>query len=209
MLQMTISISDVDYSAISAKVVPMLLESMKEKDGHSKIVDVLSRFRSLPGKAAAAALNILPQDTKDEIAVHWVSTFDDQILEKLQALLQEKELPLEVTEIATRKAQSIKLIIRFGTIDYNRLIAAAYPRVIQKFSKHAKFARIFAAVDKMNGQSDRLINSAVDVLSQEEKDELTICIIDTYEPEILSVINALAEEYEIRLTFSGVDVGKI
>lgn len=206
MLEMTVLISEVDYSTISERVIPMLLEKTRDGDENNRIGALLARFAKLPEKAAAAALSVLPQSAKDDIAMYLIRTYDQKVLCAIENFFRSNRIPLCINSIAVERTEDIEMCIRFADIDYGGLIGAAYPILVRKTSENDTYGKLIGLLDKIGDTSDKVIQAIVDALSQEEKDELTVYVINAYEPEILSLINALAAENEIKLSFAGVKI---
>lgn len=73
MFKLELIIKDVNYDEIADKVIPIVIEKYsKNGEKTNKIVKILAGMKGLPTKLAKAALAVLPQNTKDEIAVHFI-----------------------------------------------------------------------------------------------------------------------------------------
>lgn len=207
MLQITIHITDVDYSAISSTVVPMVLEAKGQSHSDSKLVSLLSKYKNLSAKTISTALKVLPQNSKDDIAVYLMRLYSAEILNMLNRFLADKEIPMSFREISISKAADIECMLALREVDYGQLINAAYPQALSKFGENSKPKKFLSVLESFSGQSDKIIRAMLEVLSQEEKDEIVSSVISVYEPEILSLVNTLAAEKGIKLSFAGIELG--
>jgi len=209
MLQIIIHIFEVDYSAIAEVVVPIILENKKSSSNSGKLKTVISKIQNLSGPAVSAALRVLPQNIKDDIAVSIVQNYENQILQKMNDLLAEKQLLLAVKDIEVAKKDNIEICLIFDEIDYTALISTAYPQIVHRGNTNEKFIKIFSILDKLGNKSTDVIHATLGVLSQDEKDEIVSCIISAYEQEIITVVNTFATEKKIKVSIGGVEIRKI
>jgi hypothetical protein len=209
MLKAVISINSVDYSAVAQTVIPIILEKKKAEAGAGKLVTVLSKLKGLSGKTAAAALKVLPQSTKDDIAISVIQSYEEEILDKVNAFMQDKNLHISVSDIHITKTDTIEIGLSFNQIDYNAVISTSYPLVMARFKANDKFSKLFSVIDKLGDKSADLIQATLEVLSQDEKDEIVSCIICAYEQEIVTLVNSLAAENDLKVSVAGFEIKKI
>lgn len=104
MIKLEIKIRDVDYSDIADKVIPIVLQKLNEKDDKSnKLVKILAGMKGLPNKIVKAALAVLPQQTKDELAVHFLSEYKADIVTYMNRMAEEKQIAIEIEEVNIEK----------------------------------------------------------------------------------------------------------
>jgi hypothetical protein len=206
MLSLIIKISHIDYSAISSKVIPIILENKANVENPGKLIQILSKYKNLSGSTASAALKLLPQNIKDDISLYIIKSYDKQLIDAANNFMRNKQLDIAFKEIMINKTEVIEVAFNVDSINYNALISTAYPLLINKFSTNSKYDKLFTILEKLDGYSEKLIQATLETLSQDEKDELAICIISTYEEELISLINALTVEKGLKTTFSGAEV---
>lgn len=104
MIKLEILIRDVDYGDIADKVIPVVLQKLSEKeDKTNKLVKVLSGMKGLPNKIVKAALAVLPQQTKDELAVYFLSEYKEDIVSYVNRMAEDKQIAIEVEEVKIEK----------------------------------------------------------------------------------------------------------
>lgn len=211
MLSMIIKISHIDYSAISSKVIPIILENKSNAENPGKLIQLLSKYKNLPGSMASAALKILPENTKADIALYLIKSYEHQLIDAANNFMNGKGLSsITFKEILTSRTEGvIEASLNVDNINYSALIANAYPLIIDKLSANSKFTKLFSILGKLEGYSEKLIQTTLEALSQDEKDELVCCIISTYEKELISLIHTLLTEKGLTIIFAGVEVKKI
>ena len=206
-MQITIRISDIDYGGLAAKGLPAILEDKIDPDG--KLGKILSILKKLPRKAVSATLKILPQNTKDDIAVHLTQNYTDWLIDAANRFLSGKEISLSVDGIGIAKNENIELTLGMAEIDYNAFVMSAYPKIRNKLEASEKYGKLFALADSLGEDFEKALRAALEVLPQEKKDEIFSCIVSIYEDEIVSLANSFAAEKEMKLTFAGIEAKKI
>jgi len=104
MIKVEIKIRDVDYGDIADKVIPMVLQKLNDKDEKtSKLVKILAGMKGLPNKIVKAALSVLPQQTKDELAVHFLSEYKADIVTYINRMAEEKQIAIEIEEVSIER----------------------------------------------------------------------------------------------------------
>lgn len=208
MLTLSIKIKNVEYSSISNKVIPLFLEKQSHKVESGKMIKILSKFKNLSASAATAALMVLPQNVKDEIAVWIIKSYDEKITEKINNFMKNKNVNMFIGNIDVIKEDMINLILNFDEINYTELITVAYPQILNHYKGDEKYSKVFTILEKLNGYSDKLIQVTLAALSQDEIDEIVNCIISTYETEILEQINDLVVSNGVSIEFGGIELLK-
>lgn len=104
MIKLEVLIKDVDYGDIADKVIPIVLQKLSEKeDKTSKLAKVLSGMKGMPNKIVKAALSVLPQQTKDELAVYFLSEYKEDIVSYVNRMAEDKQIAIEVEEVRIEK----------------------------------------------------------------------------------------------------------
>lgn len=105
MIEIIINISDVDYEAAAEKIIPLTLDKLSKREDASFLITALSKFKGATGKAAMAALTVLPQNVKDEIATALIQSKKDTIVDFINKLAQERGMPVTVNELSVTLLQ--------------------------------------------------------------------------------------------------------
>jgi hypothetical protein len=104
MIRIEILIKDVDYSSIADKVMPFVMQKLSEKgDKTSKLAKLISGMKDLPGKIVKAALSVLPQQTKEELAVYFLTEYKDEIVKNMMNLAKEQQVAIEIEDVKVEK----------------------------------------------------------------------------------------------------------
>lgn len=98
MIEMKIKISKVDYGKAVDRLMPVLMEKV-EVSGNPIASAVLGRAKGLPAGAAKAALDILPQKAKDELAVACLNHYSDELSKLMVELARQKDISVSVEGI--------------------------------------------------------------------------------------------------------------
>ena len=97
MIDIKISVSNVDYEAALDTLLPVLLEHLSKKNRKCFFVSSI---------AAKAALKTLPQDTRDDLAVACLNHYKDDIQRLLTEVSKQKGIALQIDGINIAVAQS-------------------------------------------------------------------------------------------------------
>lgn len=99
MIEIKISVSDVDYAAAMDVVLPYIMEHLSKNSGNALLAAVLSKAGGASAAAAKAALKALPQDTRDELAVLCLNHYKDDIARVLTEVSKQKNISMTVQDI--------------------------------------------------------------------------------------------------------------
>lgn len=104
MIDVTIKISEVDYSGAVDVLMPVLLDKLSASSSPVMRI-LLEKLRGLSGPAAKAALEILPQETKDELAAACLNHYSADISKLMMDMARQKniDIRLEGVEVAVRE----------------------------------------------------------------------------------------------------------
>ncbi len=95
MIEVKIKISEVDYSAAVDVLMPVLLEKLSMST--NPIVSlILGKTKGLSSSAVKAALDRLPQETKDELAVTCLNYYREEIAKLMVDMAQQKGIAVQI-----------------------------------------------------------------------------------------------------------------
>lgn len=103
MIDVKISVNNVDYEAALDTLLPVLLEHLSKKSENAFLVSVLSKTKGVSSIAAKAALKALPQDTRDELAVACLNHYKEDIQRLLTEASKQKGIALQIEGIDSRR----------------------------------------------------------------------------------------------------------
>ena len=98
MIEVKIKISEVDYGAAIDVLMPVLLDKLSSSS--SPIVKILlGKLKGMSGPAAKAALDMLPQETKDELAAACLNHYNEEISKLMVNVAQQKGIKVQVESV--------------------------------------------------------------------------------------------------------------
>ena len=106
MIDIKISVSNVDYEAALDTLLPVLLEHLSKKTENAFLSSILSKTKGVSSIATKAALKTLPQDTRDDLAVACLNHCKDDIQVLLTEVSNQKGIALQIDGINIAVAQS-------------------------------------------------------------------------------------------------------
>lgn len=106
MIDIKISVSNVDYEAALDTLLPVLLEHLSKKSENAFLSSILSKTKGVSSIAAKAALKALPQDTRDDLAVACLNHYKEDIQRLLTEASKQKDIALQIDGIDIAVAQS-------------------------------------------------------------------------------------------------------
>lgn len=95
MIEVKIKISEVDYSAAVDVLMPVLLDKLSTS-ANPIVSLVLGKAKGLPASTAKAALDMLPQETKDELAAACLNHYSEEIAKLMTDMAQQKGITVRV-----------------------------------------------------------------------------------------------------------------
>lgn len=99
MIEVTLKIREVDYAAAVDVLTPLLLDKLSASS--NPIASFLrGKARGLPATAAKAALDVLPKNTRDELAAACLNRYSGEVSQAITSLAAQKNLPLDVEGVA-------------------------------------------------------------------------------------------------------------
>lgn len=98
MIEVKIKISEVDYGAAIDVLMPVLLNKLSSSS--SPIIKILlGKLKGMSGPAAKAALDMLPQETKDELAAACLNHYSGEISKLMVNVAQQKGINVQVESV--------------------------------------------------------------------------------------------------------------
>lgn len=97
-MKISFEVNEIDYGALAELFLPMLREKLEEKDG----MGILSKIAGMPPSLAAKMVNILPQDTKDDLAVMLVNKNKEKIMNSILEYAESKGLSFQINEFEVK-----------------------------------------------------------------------------------------------------------
>ena len=102
MIEVKIKVSDIDYGAAADVLLPVLLDKLSAS-ANPFTAGLLTKLKGLSGSAAKAALSILPQDVKDELAVACLNHYSDGISQSMVNFVEQKGIGLQISGVGVSK----------------------------------------------------------------------------------------------------------
>lgn len=97
-MKISFEVNEIDYGALAELFLPMLREKLEDKDS----MGILSKIAGMPPSLAAKMVNILPQDTKDDLAVMLVNKNKEKIMNAILEYAESKGLSFQINEFEVK-----------------------------------------------------------------------------------------------------------
>lgn len=99
MIDIRVSVSDVDYEAALDTLLPVLAEHFSKKSKNSFLSSILLKTKEISVIAAKAALKTLPQEMKDELAEACLNYYKEDIARMLTEMAEQKGIALKIESV--------------------------------------------------------------------------------------------------------------
>ncbi len=96
-MEIRIIVDEINYSDIVEKCLPLVRDKLKEKEG--TLPKVVLGVANLPPSMAAAMLDKLPQETKDEVAALLINKNKDKLIEKAEEYASKNDIALKISDL--------------------------------------------------------------------------------------------------------------
>ena len=93
-MKITLDIKDIDYGALVEVFLPMVHAKLTEKDGAG--VAILAKITKMPPAIARKMIDMLPKDTKNEVAVMLVNKNKEKIMEAVMEYAERNGLAFRI-----------------------------------------------------------------------------------------------------------------
>ncbi len=99
MIKIEILLDQIKYGDIADTFIPIVIDKLSEKEDSGRLIQILNGMDKLPGSIAKSALNALPDNVKEEIAVYFLDKYKDNLIEFINDYAEENEIKAEVSGI--------------------------------------------------------------------------------------------------------------
>ena len=99
MIEIKMTVDDVDYEEILETLYPLLEERLYNKIENPLLAGLLSKMKGLPMVTLKAMLKTLPQKTKDELVVLCLNYYKENIVRMLTDTLERHGIPLNIQDM--------------------------------------------------------------------------------------------------------------
>ena len=99
MIEIKMTVDDVDYEEILETLYPLLEERLYKKIENPLLAGLLSKMKGLPMVTIKAMLKTLPQKTKDELVVLCLNYYKENIVRMLTDTLERHGIPLNIQDM--------------------------------------------------------------------------------------------------------------
>lgn len=99
-MKITLELNEIDYGALVEQFLPLVRDKLAEKDG--TVAAILSKVAGMPPAIAAKMVDVLPQETKDEIAVMLVNKNKEKIIETIMEYAAKKGLSFRIDDFEVK-----------------------------------------------------------------------------------------------------------
>ena len=113
-MRISIHLDKEEYGRLAEALLPIIIGTAAEKPDAAVWVKLLSSFKNPMGKASAAALSVLPGDTKDKLLASVINSYSGNIAKKCNQLLIGKGIPLAVEGVSATQGDGIELTVNLG-----------------------------------------------------------------------------------------------
>lgn len=93
-MKITIELNDIDYGALAEQLLPLVQAGLAQKDDAGSAI--LSKLAGMPPAFAGKMVDMLPQETKDEIAVMLVNSNKEKIMDSVLEFAAKKGLSFRI-----------------------------------------------------------------------------------------------------------------
>ncbi len=96
-MEIRIIVDEINYSDVVTKCLPLVRDKLKDKDG--TLPKVISGLANLPPSMAAAMLEALPQETKDEVAALLINKNKERLIAKAEEYAAKNDIALKISDL--------------------------------------------------------------------------------------------------------------
>lgn len=96
-MEIRIIVDEINYSDVVNKCLPLVRDKLKTKD--DTLSKMLSGLANLPPSMAAAMLDKLPQETKDETAALLINKNKDMLIQKAEEYAAKNDIALKISDL--------------------------------------------------------------------------------------------------------------
>ena len=103
MITIKIEVEHIDYSDVAERVFPILAEKLENRPDSTFLSAIIKKTKGLSGATLKAALSVLPQNTKDELAVLVLQQYKEQVVNQLNTFAEEQGVKIAISDIQVEK----------------------------------------------------------------------------------------------------------
>lgn len=104
MIKIEILLDEIQYGEIADTLIPIIIDKLSSKEDAGRLIQILDGLDKRPGIVAKAALNLLSENFKEEMAVHFMEKYKDNIKEAINAFAEVNQIKAEVDGIRISRA---------------------------------------------------------------------------------------------------------
>ena len=97
-MKITLEISDMDYGALIAALLPAVHDKLAGDDD-TFVNKILLKLTALPPSIARKMVNLLPRETQDEIVVLLINKNRDKIADFALNMAKEKDISFKINDL--------------------------------------------------------------------------------------------------------------
>lgn len=213
MLQIKLTLKDINYEAVVKMVYPTLLRKISETPSRNLLVRLIRELGEDGEKVLVALTEKLPQNAKDQLVCHCLSSFGTTLAAKLNEYLREDTWGKAfVLDSCTAELDdgSLALTARNVQVDFKAiLMEASESKNLEKIAGRVVGNGLLGAfAAKAAAKVAEQAAQAIEAMPQEELEAAGIALLnkDSVQKKLMDVIaNALAKK-KIPLTVEEINV---
>lgn len=93
-MKISFEVNEINYSSLAELLIPVVHDKLTEKDGVG--MAILSKITGMPPSIASNIIDMLPQKTKDEIAVMLIDKNKENIIKLIIEYANKKGLSFKI-----------------------------------------------------------------------------------------------------------------
>ena len=97
-MELKLKVKRINYGNLAEKFLPMLSDKLAKEEG--AIPRLLSKLAALSPGMAKGMLNVLPDETKDEMVVYLINKNKQQILNGFARYMREQGIDIEIGDLS-------------------------------------------------------------------------------------------------------------
>ena len=97
-MELKLKVNRINYGNLAEKFLPMLSDKLAKEEG--AIPRLLSKLAALSPGMAKGMLNVLPDETKDEMVVYLINKNKQQILSGFARYMKEQGIDIEIGDLS-------------------------------------------------------------------------------------------------------------
>lgn len=211
MFHIVTHIYNTDYKYLLDYWLPRMLENSSNKLGLS-IIKFLLINNHKPNFIAKQLASGLPQELKDTITAKLLMTADQKIIDGMNDAIRKNNISTEIKKMKIHNIvmggkSMLKLELTLSEINYNQLMEQMIPTMLEKLQK--KDSKVASILSDMGNVPVQMITAAMNVLTQDEKNELIAKIATTYEGEISQAITETLHKQHIAVDIKDLQVKNV